>query len=52
MVESKYKEVIEACALEPDLKILSDGDMTEIGEKVNYICIIKLYGLSDYCVLH
>ena len=32
--ESRYQRVLEACALLPDLKILSDGDQTEIGEKV------------------
>ena len=31
--EKFYNKVIEACALEQDLKILSAGDMTEIGEK-------------------
>jgi ATP-binding cassette subfamily C (CFTR/MRP) protein 1 len=31
--ENYYKKVIESCALEPDLKILAAGDMTEIGEK-------------------
>ncbi|CAG2102694.1 unnamed protein product, partial [Medioppia subpectinata] len=31
--ERFYKKVIDSCALEPDLKILSAGDMTEIGEK-------------------
>ena len=31
--EKFYKKVIDSCALEPDLKILSAGDMTEIGEK-------------------
>ena len=34
--ESKYRTVIEKCALLPDLQILTGGDMTEIGEKVNY----------------
>lgn len=29
----RYNAVIEACALEPDLKILTAGDLTEIGEK-------------------
>jgi len=29
--EQRYKQVIEVCALEPDLKIMSDGDSTEIG---------------------
>ncbi|KIW72031.1 hypothetical protein PV04_00255 [Phialophora macrospora] len=28
-----YKEVIKACALEPDLQILPAGDQTEIGER-------------------
>ena len=31
--EKFYNKVIESCALEQDLKILSAGDMTEIGEK-------------------
>jgi ABC-type bacteriocin/lantibiotic exporter with double-glycine peptidase domain len=31
--ENYYKKVIESCALEPDLKVLAAGDMTEIGEK-------------------
>ncbi|KAH9514953.1 Multidrug resistance-associated protein 1 [Bulinus truncatus] len=31
--KKRYKKVIEACALERDLEILSAGDMTEIGEK-------------------
>ena len=35
--ERRYNRVLDACALRPDLKILSDGDMTEIGEKVTYI---------------
>ena len=32
--EKLYKEVIEACALTPDLAMLPGGDSTEIGEKV------------------
>ncbi len=32
--EYHYSSTIEGCALEPDLKILPAGDMTEIGEKV------------------
>ncbi|RCN49284.1 ABC transporter, ATP-binding protein [Ancylostoma caninum] len=31
--KSRYNEVLNACALKPDLKILTNGDMTEIGEK-------------------
>lgn len=34
MSESRYKRVIEACALLPDIEILPSGDKTEIGEKV------------------
>jgi ATP-binding cassette subfamily C (CFTR/MRP) protein 1 len=34
MEDSKYEEVLDACALKPDLEILTGGDMTEIGEKV------------------
>ena len=30
---ARYAAVLRACALEPDLKILPGGDMTEIGEK-------------------
>ena len=37
----KYKRVLEACALETDLKILPAGDLTEIGEKVLVICHYK-----------
>ncbi|KAK3107159.1 hypothetical protein FSP39_008334 [Pinctada imbricata] len=33
MNQCKYDDVLEACALGPDLEILSAGDMTEIGEK-------------------
>ncbi|KIK63814.1 hypothetical protein GYMLUDRAFT_40900 [Collybiopsis luxurians FD-317 M1] len=31
--EQRYRDVIEACALKPDLDILEDGDATEIGSK-------------------
>ncbi|NXT66261.1 MRP1 protein, partial [Chaetops frenatus] len=33
MNESRYKRVVEACALLPDIEILPSGDKTEIGEK-------------------
>uniref|UniRef100_A0A668AAK9 ATP-binding cassette, sub-family C (CFTR/MRP), member 3 n=1 Tax=Myripristis murdjan TaxID=586833 RepID=A0A668AAK9_9TELE len=31
--EQKYRCVLEACALTPDMQVLPGGDMTEIGEK-------------------
>ncbi|XP_069971116.1 ATP-binding cassette sub-family C member 3 [Penaeus vannamei] len=31
--ETRYKKVVKACALQPDLDMLPGGDMTEIGEK-------------------
>eukprot|EP00756_Hemistasia_phaeocysticola_P028921 Hpha_TRINITY_DN16199_c4_g4::TRINITY_DN16199_c4_g4_i1::g.7307::m.7307/K05673/ABCC4; ATP-binding cassette, subfamily C (CFTR/MRP), member 4 len=31
--EKRYNEVLRACALHTDVQALSDGDMTEIGEK-------------------
>ncbi|XP_037541476.1 canalicular multispecific organic anion transporter 1, partial [Nematolebias whitei] len=31
--DERFQEVIEACALGPDLKLLAAGDLTEIGEK-------------------
>ena len=30
----RYKKVIAACALQPDLEQLPNADLTEIGEKV------------------
>ena len=33
----RYKHVITACALDPDIEILPAGDMTEIGEKVRNV---------------
>lgn len=33
MDRKRYDQVIEACALKPDLEILPGGDQTEIGEK-------------------
>lgn len=33
MDKRRYEQVIEACALKPDIEILPGGDQTEIGEK-------------------
>ncbi|TCD67258.1 hypothetical protein EIP91_000335 [Steccherinum ochraceum] len=32
-VEERYRKTLEVCALEADLRILEDGDMSEIGER-------------------
>lgn len=32
--EERFQDVLRTCALEPDLKLLPGGDLTEIGEKV------------------
>jgi ABC-type transport system involved in cytochrome bd biosynthesis fused ATPase/permease subunit len=34
MNERRYDQVLKACALEDDLRLLVAGDLTEIGEKV------------------
>ncbi|KAJ3391487.1 hypothetical protein HDU84_005862 [Entophlyctis sp. JEL0112] len=31
--ERRYREVVEACGLEPDLRVLPSGDLCEIGER-------------------
>lgn len=35
LYEARYQQVLEACALLPDLQLLPGGDLTEIGEKVS-----------------
>lgn len=39
-----YGRVMNACALYPDMHVLTHGDMTEIGEKVNFTFIINILG--------
>jgi ATP-binding cassette subfamily C (CFTR/MRP) protein 1 len=42
--EQKYNATLEACELLPDIRILPDGDMTEIGEKVLPHCLaLEIY---------
>lgn len=36
--EERYNDVVECCALKPDLEMLEDGDATEIGAR----CVSKL----------
>lgn len=38
--EARYQQVLEACALLPDLKLLPGGDLTEIGEKVSTLATV------------
>lgn len=33
LMNHRYQKVIKACALEPDLEMLPQGDATEIGER-------------------
>ena len=34
--EARYQQVLECCALKPDLEVLEDGDATEIGARWVY----------------
>jgi ABC-type multidrug transport system fused ATPase/permease subunit len=40
--QRRYDQVVQACALESDFKILVGGDMTEIGEKVSVVTDIVI----------
>ncbi|GJJ10347.1 hypothetical protein Clacol_004573 [Clathrus columnatus] len=31
--EERYEQILESCALKPDLKIFEDGDLTEVGSR-------------------
>ena len=49
--QTKYKDIINACQLEPDLKILPAADMTEIGEKVSFLVGYNKCGcIFSYCL--
>lgn len=36
MDQKRYNDTLAACALIKDLSLLPNGDLTEIGEKVQY----------------
>jgi ABC-type transport system involved in cytochrome bd biosynthesis fused ATPase/permease subunit len=47
----RYRQTLEACALVPDLKILEDGDESEIGERgVTLSGGQKARGMSTCCL--
>ena len=37
--QRQYDEVLQACALLPDLAVLPAGDQTEIGERLFYVSL-------------
>jgi len=45
-----YDRTLNTCALEQDLEILPGGDMTEIGEKVNFTSSIHPSIHSPVCL--
>lgn len=50
--ERKYKKILEACALKPDLEILSAGDMTEIGMRVSFNKNLKYHNYVNIISFH
>ena len=44
--EERYQEVVDCCALKPDLDILEDGDATEIGAR-SVSSPVSLYPLAE-----
>lgn len=47
----RYKAVIDACSLQPDIDLLPFGDQTEIGERVYTCFVYYLIHTSDYLSL-
>ena len=41
--EGRYKEVLACCALNPDLRVLEDGDETEIGQRRVFSLFLFLF---------
>ena len=44
--EERYNQVVECCALKPDLDILEDGDSTEIGVRCVVLSKLKSIGMN------
>uniref|UniRef100_G3S7J7 Uncharacterized protein n=1 Tax=Gorilla gorilla gorilla TaxID=9595 RepID=G3S7J7_GORGO len=51
MKKEFYEQVLEACALLPDLEQLPKGDQTEIGERVRKLLARAVYSGADIYVL-
>ena len=49
---ARYQRILDACALLPDLDILPDGDLTEIGEKVGSALLDLHTGLVYLISIH
>jgi ABC-type transport system involved in cytochrome bd biosynthesis fused ATPase/permease subunit len=47
--EERYNQVVECCALKPDLDILEDGDSTEIGVRCVVLSKLKSIGITLFC---
>ncbi|KAG1797618.1 P-loop containing nucleoside triphosphate hydrolase protein [Suillus variegatus] len=50
--EALYNLVIEACALKPDLDLLPQGDLTEVGEKVTVLLGDVLAAIYSHVARH
>ena len=37
--EKRYRKIVRACALKPDIEMFPAGDATEIGEKVTTVIV-------------
>lgn len=48
----RYKAVIDACSLQPDIDLLPFGDQTEIGERVSEIFICHFCSFASAVFPH
>ena len=46
MDSARYENVLDSCALRPDLEILPAGDSTEIGERVRDLQMLFCFHLG------